>query len=203
MATERDIDILKDEMSRQETMKRWRLRYSASTAKALAWRAKVIFEDRLRSLRVSGVSAPNLRELANDAIKLAPKGLSSQNAGNRHKNPSSRKPKAKRRAGAYRSRGAPARSRAMRSTLQEEKKRSIKPLNPRYKPDLRTTTPTDENHRPYRSGRYNPRRVVAASKIETHDYARYIDEGIGGTREAALAERKKLRQELRDRSKKN
>lgn len=188
-------------MSRQETMKRWRLRYSASTAKILAWRAKEIFEDRLCNLRVSGVSAPNLRELANDAIKLAPKGLSSQNAGNRHKNPSSRKPKAKRRAGAYRSRGARARSRAMGSAPQEGRVRSTKSLNPRYQPDLRAPAPTDENHRPYRAGGYNPDKAVAGAKTAIPKYARYVAEGIGGTREEAANERKKLSRELRDRSK--
>ena len=182
-------------------MKRWRLGYSASTAKILAWRAKGIFEDRLRSLRASGLSDPNLRELANYAIKLAPKGLSWQNAGNRHQNPSSRKPKAKRRAGAYRTRGAHARSRAMGSASQKGKVRSTKSLNPRYQPDLRVPAPTDENHSPYRDGGYNPEKVVAGAKTATPQYARYADEGIGGTREEAVNERKKLSRERRDRPK--
>ena len=207
MTTEQDIEVLKREMSRQGIMKVWRLKFSAISAKVLAWRAKGIFEERLRSLRLSGVSEPNRREIARSAIQLAPEGLVSQNARSSRQSDPIRKPNPKRRARGRRRRRAKVRSRAtimapVDSATGERTLSERKPLNPRYKPDLRTPTPTNDNHRPHRGGGYNPNKVVAGSRTETPKYAKYIDEGIGGTREEAMNERRKLSKEQRDRLKK-
>ncbi len=206
MATEQDIEVLKREMLRQEIMKVWRLKFSAISSKILAWKAKDIFEERLRTLRLSGVSKPDLHEIAKSAIQLAPEGLVSQNARNSRQSAPIRKPNPKRRARGHRRKGAKIRSRATIRTPVDGAPvaRGVsqrKPLNPRYKADLRTPIPTDDNHRARRGGGYNPIKVVAASRTETPKYAKYIDDGIGGTREQAVNERKKLSKEQRDRLK--
>ena len=201
MTSEQDVEVLKKEMSRQGIMKIWRLKYSAISAKILAWRAKDIFEETLHSLRLSGVSEPNRHDVAKSAIKLAPEGLISPSATNGRQSAPIRKSNAKRRARGHRRKGTKVRFRATSSVPMERGIRAPKPLNPRYKPDLRTPTPTDDNHRHYPGGGYNPSKVVAGSRKETPDYAKYIDEGIGGTREEAMNERKKLSKEQRDRQK--
>ena len=193
MATEEQIEVLRDAIRASRSMQQWRqaahargARNQAKYAQERALDALSFFDQNIRDTEAKGLQ-PNLSRIATKALSWA------SDSGRPH----------------AASRDATRSYRSQRPTPRGKKRDAPGVLS--YQKNVKDSShfnahgkppePYRRNYSPQLSARSekNINQESVAARTETPSYARYIDEGIGGTREQIRNERQKLSAEAKSR----